>query len=530
MEIKQGLSTKLTKRTTKNTNLMVNIKKSIADTITKLDFDDLKQKYSDLVSNVGNCILSFNNFIDALADEDCLCLTFDIGRSEAAIADPTQIIIKNVYPSFLTAKSFFHSTEFALRKDRLAHGGFEKHAEGLILKGAARENITGVMPLYFCEENWRVAKQFMKLTLAWDVTLDPLGYTYSQMRTVPFLVLAKLAEMMHEKPSNEFLKFQFELVKRTCMQLMEDGSKEHLEVKFDEEVLGLYDKYLKDTSVRTIDVIANNSVFLAQLYIAIECRGKKIEQDFDEFFKAILEEELRRRQKIIGDEFDTTNWSATPHWFNATRWLMKILGIDVENLIEKPVQEHVDSKTKASEQDEASMLENKFLSILKPPILSEANKEESVLEEKKVETVTDSKPIDTTQSFALNGVYNDTQNDARKEHNDNLKFVIKYLYPLRMLFTNKEAENPIDFKEWDIQTEDQFFALYIQNKLHSKNAARREAFKDGSYKNPHTQAREFLQYWHDKGCQGGEGDQDFLAYACLERRWADFSRRNFCKD
>lgn len=501
-EMKKGLQNKLNKRIEENANLVNNIKKSVSETVEKIDIEDMRKKYEELAAKVGDCILSSNNFIDAIADEDCLCLTFDIGRSQAAVIDPTQIIIKNVYPSFLTAGSFFFSTEFALKKNKLAHGGFEKHADGLILKGAAQENITGVMPLYFCEENWKVAKQLLKLTIAWDVTLDPLGYSYSQIKTVPFLILSKLAQMVHEQPTSELLKFQFELVKQTCMQIMKDGSQEHFETKFNQEVIDLYTKYVDDLSIRTIDSIANNAVFLSQLYIAMECGGVPVQGEayFDTLFKGLLEEELRRKERSLPDNFDNTEW------------LFKLFNVDVEKYIAKPVKAFIDSQNNAGAQ--TSEFEAKFLRITAALGPIDVKPEEKAVE-KTEEKVEETKTSDTeekavkgdprsteltayAQSFTTDGAYNKTQIDAREEYEKTLQFVIKYLYPLRMLFTTKQVENPTSFKSWGIESDSQFYTLYIQNKLQSKNAARREAFANKTYRNPWTQSEEFIQTWYNR--------------------------------
>jgi len=41
-----------------------------------------------------------------MEQEDCMCLALDVTRSEAAIADPTKLVIKQIIPNFLTAQSF----------------------------------------------------------------------------------------------------------------------------------------------------------------------------------------------------------------------------------------------------------------------------------------------------------------------------------------------------------------------------------------------------------------------------------------
>lgn len=38
-----------------------------------------------------------------------MCLALDVGRSEAAIADPTKLVIKDIIPTFMTADSFLDS-------------------------------------------------------------------------------------------------------------------------------------------------------------------------------------------------------------------------------------------------------------------------------------------------------------------------------------------------------------------------------------------------------------------------------------
>ena len=50
----------------------------------------------------------------------------------------------------------------------------------------------GILPLYICNENWRVSKLLMKPALGWTACGEPLGYTFSQMVTIPFMVLSLL--------------------------------------------------------------------------------------------------------------------------------------------------------------------------------------------------------------------------------------------------------------------------------------------------------------------------------------------------
>ena len=227
---KKGLQKKMDVRTQNNVSVINKVYEVVKESALKIDYDSLYKNHGDLCKKIGECIYSANNFIEALKDEDCLCLTYDIARSEAAVMDPTQVVIKDVLPSFIGVASFLTSAEYALKCNPQAHGGFDKKSQGEIIKGVARESITGVLPLYICEENWNVARQLMKPALGWTVTLDPLGYSYSQIKTVPFLVLSKLYTM-DKSEASEFLKFQISLVEETCTQIIKEASGNNADVK-----------------------------------------------------------------------------------------------------------------------------------------------------------------------------------------------------------------------------------------------------------------------------------------------------------
>ena len=123
-----------------------------------------------------------------------MCLALDVGRSEAAIADPTKIVIKDIIPYFITADSFLDSSIFYLKKDEDAHGGFDANNQGQLVVGVGRESITGVLPLYLFEEHWEVARRKNPPIFGQMCTLDVMGYVDSQLFTVPYLVLCKSLE------------------------------------------------------------------------------------------------------------------------------------------------------------------------------------------------------------------------------------------------------------------------------------------------------------------------------------------------
>ena len=120
-----------------------------------------------------------------------MCLGLDVGRSEAAIADPSRLVIKDIIPTFMTADSFLDSSAFQIFRDDEAHGGFSVSAQGNLAMGIGRENITGVMPLFLFKEHWEIARRKAPPIYGFLCTLDIMGYASSQYFTVPYLVLLK---------------------------------------------------------------------------------------------------------------------------------------------------------------------------------------------------------------------------------------------------------------------------------------------------------------------------------------------------
>jgi len=118
------------------------------------------------------------------------------------------------------------------------------------------------MPLFISADHWKIANQWMKPVMGWVTTLDPLGYTYQQVKTVPFLVLAcALRQFALEKTS--FRAKQIRWLMETCDQVYQQTP------SIKEEVTKQFENYLNDAAQRTIDVVPNNFVFLGWLWCAI---------------------------------------------------------------------------------------------------------------------------------------------------------------------------------------------------------------------------------------------------------------------
>ena len=117
--------------------------------------------------------------IEALEAQDCMCIGLSVSRPEAAIADPSRLIINDIFPTYISLDSFLHSAQFKLKEeDGLAHGGFDaKNKDGMLAMGLGREGITGVLPLYLFEEHWQIAKRKLQPVFGFMCTLDIMGYS-----------------------------------------------------------------------------------------------------------------------------------------------------------------------------------------------------------------------------------------------------------------------------------------------------------------------------------------------------------------
>ena len=97
--------------------------------------------------------------MELMENKDCMCIGLSISRSEACIADPTRLVIKEVYPAFMSLDSFLESSIYNLKLNQNAHGGFDYKNEGALAVGAGQQQISGVLPLYLFEEHWQIARR-----------------------------------------------------------------------------------------------------------------------------------------------------------------------------------------------------------------------------------------------------------------------------------------------------------------------------------------------------------------------------------
>lgn len=284
------LKAKLDSRAGKNTALFAEMDQKVDQIVKEMDLDKMEKDESEDRLRELSCAFSTNSYIDALRDGDCLCMTLDVSRGAGAIADPSQVVIKSIFPTYLTSSMFTMALGHSLAQNdpEDVHGGFDRNSDASIAPGLAQENITAVMPLYINEEHWKVAKLRMKPILGYIVTLDATGYTYSQSTTVPFLVLAKAIE---SSPMTEFKQRQLNLILETCDVIYQNSN------SLRESTKALVEKFCESHIERTVDVITNNYVFLGHIICALragDINATDMDPLWPKFKAAIIEEQIRR--------------------------------------------------------------------------------------------------------------------------------------------------------------------------------------------------------------------------------------------
>lgn len=187
---------------------------------SKINFDKVQDAHESRMDDlIGQCPLSMNNVIELMQNKDCMCLGLSIARSQATIQDPTKLVIKEVYPVYMSMDAFLESSIFNLKQHEGAAGGFKLEDEAKLAVGAGRESISGLMPLYLFREHWSLARRKIQPLFGFMCTLEPTGYTTSQFYAIPFLVLNAAMRRYCKDPSeaNEQILV---LVRETCSQII----------------------------------------------------------------------------------------------------------------------------------------------------------------------------------------------------------------------------------------------------------------------------------------------------------------------
>ena len=408
---KRGMQKKLDERALKNEQFYKKLTKQVKDVTKDFKLDQLQEEHKELAQVVGNCPLSCNDLFEALQSGDSMCLALDVARSEACIADPSRLVIKDIIPTFMTADSFLDSAVFNLRKDSQAHGGFTgssttKEGEAKLAMGIGRENITGVMPLYLFKEHWEIARRKAPPIYGFLCTLDIMGYASSQYFTIPFLVLLKAIEKANEPSSPEIYKKIRDMVLQTC-KIIFLGNEE-----FRKNTLKQIEDFLKSPENRTADIVTSIRVMLAQLYTFMQIENyqeylskdspalKLDKENLNIIFRYAFEEQLRRSIKHDQEPLSKTQ-------------ILKLLWPDYSAHVDQVMavrKKEIDREfSKGSKGDESEAMQRFFdMAMMFKVLDKESQRSKSLIEEEKkeaeplkVEQQKDEDKSEATNIFAI---------------------------------------------------------------------------------------------------------------------------------
>uniref|UniRef100_A0A6B2KX13 VWFA domain-containing protein n=1 Tax=Arcella intermedia TaxID=1963864 RepID=A0A6B2KX13_9EUKA len=478
---KNNIKKQLANRIGNNAALFDELDNKILGLVKKLNIEELKQRTSFEEKKKYSCILSTKNYVDAIEEGDCMCITLNVRRSQAAIVDPSQLKILSVNQTLMTADSFMESVKFAVERaenPESSHGGFDTNASASILKGLAGETITACLPLYISPEHWSIARLKMKPILGWITTLDVLGYSYPQQTTVPFLVLAKT--ITDARDGTEYHQNTYNLILELCSVIYKESTDLKTQLK------ELYLKYMESPENRTVDIIPNNFVFLTQLFIANRAGDIPLTHDKEEFFSCIMEEECRR--VMSKGKFETT----------ALNDLFLLFGLSKSHYIDNPVQlfdkEFTEFKKECSKLNNVSWryslaIQAKLATTPTEKKDSESHEnKDSESQPAKTDSSIPSAPsvqiISWDGSFEVTDVLQQFVNYVDKATWKNTTFILqmqqlifgnllKFEPPKIVLYHPKYAQDP-----------QKIYTMYIQNYLQRKNSERREASSRKTYVDP----------------------------------------------
>ena len=287
--LKRNLEKKIIREFGKNLNDLNECEAKIDDFLKTINKVELELKYSRQLEKYGKCILTNQNWLDSLCIGDCFCLTFQLERPRDLKGDPLQVKIKKINAVVVSCEAFADSVLFETKAGQIIQGSRNyQHGEipvsaSSLIKDFPNEIINGVLPIFINHDHWQVAKLRIKQMIAWDITVDVLGYKPTQLFYFPFALLVKALEDCN----NEFTSFQCELIKETCLAVYNDNRQAMSEI-----IKKHFEKYLEKPSHRLPKHIPNNSIFICQVWAA-HTMGDIEKPEI--IFPFIFEEEVRRR-------------------------------------------------------------------------------------------------------------------------------------------------------------------------------------------------------------------------------------------
>ena len=103
---KPALKKMLDKRSTQSQNLYLQQEKQVKMLVKGMNVKDINKRNKDLIDSIGDCPLTCMDATELMADYDCMSICLNVQRPEAAIADPSRLVINDVHPTFVSSDNF----------------------------------------------------------------------------------------------------------------------------------------------------------------------------------------------------------------------------------------------------------------------------------------------------------------------------------------------------------------------------------------------------------------------------------------
>jgi len=249
-----------------------------------------------------------------------------------------------------------------------------------------------------------------------------------------------------------------------------------------------------DPSVRTVETIPSNAVFIGQLMCAFNAGDIPPfpEDVLNHFFLLITEEELRRKQKInakldaeVEKEFIEPQVSIFKN--NQTK-INSSKAERIKKFYEEKLKLIIDGEPAVWNEGQETIADCLLVNL----VISE--------EAKKLDAELNKGPEKFDGSFVVQDMSKQLQT-LIKENEDTFQNHVIPLLAMKPLMGGRTATAPQSLKELGVQTLEQVAAMVIQNAVQFKNSDRKQAVTDGSYMSPFTKPKEVLKYLFAKVVQ-----------------------------